>query len=649
MNFGLGIDTGGTYTDAVIVDLNSNKVIAKAKSPTTYQDLSIGIAGALDGVISKGGFDIADIRLVGLSTTLATNSILQGKGGEVGLIGIGWEPQGEWVLGCKKASFIKGGCDSIGRVLQTIDPDELKAAIQEVTKGTDAVVVSGMFSVCNPWQESEVAETVSRESKVPVVQGHELTGELGILERTVTAVLNARLLPIIEEFLDSVQAALSSRGISARILVFKGDGGLMAIETARKRPVETILSGPAASLIGGGVLSGLDNCIVVDVGGTSTDIAFLDEGFPRLNMEGAMVGEWRTKVKAIDMWTTGLGGDSLIQMDSHGDLKIGPDRVVPLAMASRMRPDFKQVMTDNQETTFYLAGKADPSNLTEAQLAVHQFLSNHGPRSFFELMDDVPEVVLLKDALAALLTRGNALRTGLTPTDVMHINGEHKVGDVEASRLGLQMLAAKMDWDPDRLARSIMERAVTRVGEEIVKKVVADEVGLLPSTPAIERMLHSAIGERMFNHMTIKTGMDLPVIGIGAPAQIMVKPLEQRMEAQVIIPENFDVGNAVGAVCSLISESISMEIYPKEYKYLVFSQFSSPLEYSHIESAIASARSSAEHYVREKVEAAQAEDVKVKVDVLEKRFSDGYGKESRFVNYVLVKATAMGKPKLLKR
>jgi N-methylhydantoinase A/oxoprolinase/acetone carboxylase beta subunit len=648
MQLGLGIDTGGTYTDVVVVELESKRVLAKAKAPTTYQDLSLGIAEALDGAIRKGGFDLGQIRLVGLSTTLATNSILQGKGGEVGLIGIGWEPQRDWVLGCKKTAFIKGGCDSLGKVLQTIDPDELREAINEVTKGTDAIVVSGMFSVCNPWQESEVADAVGKASSLPVVEGHELTGELGILERTVTAVLNARLLPIIDEFLISVQTALSSRGITARILVFKGDGGLMALETARKRPVETILSGPAASLIGGKVLSGLDDCIVVDVGGTSTDIAFLDEGFPRLNLEGAMVGEWRTRVRAIDMWTTGLGGDSLIQMDAHGDLKVGPERVVPLAIASTMRSDLKEAMATNQETTFYLAGKADAANLTEGQRAVHCYLSKNGPRSFFEIMDGVPEVILLKDALTVLMARGNVLRTGLTPTDVMHLHGEHVVGDVEASRLGLQILAMKMDRDPNRLANSIMERAVTRVGEEIVKKVIADEVGLLPSNLAVERMLHSAIGESMFNHITMKTGIDRPVIGIGAPARIMVKPLEQRMNVQVVIPENFDVGNAVGAVCSQISESVSMQVYPKENKYLVFSQFCSPLEFFHLEEAISSARTSAERYVRDKVETAQAEDVKVKVDVLEKRFSDGYGKESRFVNFVLVRATATGRPKLPK-
>lgn len=644
----MGIDTGGTYTDAVIVELDSKRVLAKAKAPTTYHDLSIGIIGALDGIIGEGGFELKDVRLVGLSTTLATNSILQGRGGDVGLIGIGWEPQPDWALGCKKAVFIKGGCDSQGKVVSTVDPLELEEAIREVTGGTDAVVVSGMFSVCNPFQESDVADAVRKASALPVVEGHELTGELGILERTVTAVLNARLLPIIDDFLRSVQAALGKRGIDARILVFKGDGGLMSLETARERPVETILSGPAASLMGGKVLSGLDNCIVVDVGGTSTDIAFLDEGFPRLNQEGAMVGQWRTRVKAIDMWTTGLGGDSLVQMDSHGDVRVGPERVIPLAVASTMRPDFKEGMLASKETTFYVAGKADLINLTEKQRLVHDRLSHKGPRTFFELMDDVPEVILLKDNLLTLMTRGNVLRTGLTPTDIMHLNGEHLSGDLEASRIGLQLLAQKMDRSPEDLARSIMERSVTRVGEEIVRKTMADDVGVLPGDHAVERLMQSLLGERTFTHVTMRSGLDRPIVGIGAPARIMVKPLESRMDVQVVIPPNYEVGNAVGAVCSLISESISLQVLPKENKFMVFSQFCSPLEFCHLEEAVQSAKTFAEHYVRDKVEAARAEDIKVKMDVVEKRFSDGYGKESRFINFVLVRATATGRPKLSK-
>ncbi|MDD1756035.1 MAG: hydantoinase/oxoprolinase family protein [Methanomassiliicoccales archaeon] len=648
MKLGLGIDTGGTYTDAVIVDLESNRVIAKAKSPTTYQDLAIGITGALDGVLAQGGFSKEDVSLVGLSTTLATNSILQGRGGEVGLIGIGWRPEKDWDLGCKKSRFIKGGFDSIGRTVEPLDKEELKDAIREVSQGVDAMVVSCIFGVYNSWQESEAADMIREMTVLPVVMGHTLTGELGIKERTVTATLNAKLLPIINDFLASVKSSLMNRGIQARILVFKGDGGLMTIETAMQRPVETILSGPAASLMGGKVLAGLDTCILIDVGGTSTDIAYLDDGFPRINFDGAMVGHWRTRVKALDMWTCGLGGDSAVRMGANGDLTIGPDRVVPLAIAASMRKDLKLAMLADGETTFYVAGKGNLRNLSQSESIVYDYIAREGPRSLFETMDGVKDVVLIKDTLMALMARGNMLCTGLTPTDIMHLNGDFVVGDKEASQIGLQLLAAKMDDTPENLAKRIMERVVTRVGEEVLIKTMADEAGLMASSQAADKMLHAAAGERVFAHMALKASLDRPLIGVGAPAMIVVKPLEDRMDAKVIIPPHFDVGNAVGAVCSLISESITVEVYPRDDKFIVFTQFGSPSEYRRLEEALQSARSTAERYVREKLETSRAEDIKVKIDRIDRKFSDGYGKEMKFISSILVRATATGRPLLEK-
>ena len=642
----MGIDTGGTFTDAAVVDLDTKRVIAKAKSPTTYHDLSIGIASAVERVVHGGGFQAKDIALVGLSTTLATNSILTGKGGEVGLIGLGWKPGEGWILGCKKARFVKGEFDSLGRMVEALDEEELSGAITEVAKDVDAVVISGMFSIANPWHEERAAELVRKMTALPVVTGHMLSGELGIRERTVTAILNAKLLPVIEDFLTAVRTALASMSIEARILVFKGDGGLMSLETAMERPVETILSGPAASLMGGKALAGLEDCIVVDVGGTSTDIAYLEGGFPRLDMEGAVVGEWRTRVKAIDMWTCGLGGDSLISFAEDGDLLIGPQRVVPLATAGAMKEDFKQRLIAAQNTTFYVVGKSDLTNLKASERKVYEFIADNGPSSLYEAMDGVPEVVLVNDTIQSLLKRGNLQRTGLTPTDIMHVQGEYLNGDVEASRIGLEILAQRYDDEPDRLAERIMTRAVTRIGEEIIKKAMADEVGPIPSSRQVEAVLHAAAGEKMFSKVKMRASLDRPIVGIGAPASILIGPLATRMDAEVIIPPDHDVGNAVGAVCSEITESVSIEISPAGDKFMVFWQFSAPMQFSHLEEAVSSARTQAERHVLERLAIARATDVKVKVERVDMRFSDGYGKEMRFVNAIYIRATGAGKPSL---
>jgi N-methylhydantoinase A/oxoprolinase/acetone carboxylase beta subunit len=648
MNLGLGVDTGGTFTDAAIVDLDTKKVLVKAKSPTTYHDLSIGILGAIDNAVIKNNIDPADIKLIGLSTTLATNSILQGRGGEVGLIGIGWTPQPDWFFDCKISRFVKGGYDSMGKRQDPLDEEGLAKVIDEVCQEVDAVVVSGMFSVANPMQESSARGIIKEKYHLPVVMGHQMTAELGIYERTVTAVLNAKLLPIITDFLVSMEKSLLSRGIDASIYVFKGDGGLMSLEVAKERPVDTVLSGPAASLMGGKTLAGLESCVVVDIGGTSTDIAYLLGGFPRLNQEGSMVGNWRTRVRAIDIWTIGLGGDSTISMDDKGNLKLGPERVVPLATAAKQYPELRDKIISANSVSFYLPLRKETHILSSKEKRVLQYVWDHPICTLYEAIKDIDDVVFVEDQLISLKRRGFILQTGLTPTDIMHFKGVYAGGDVDASANALKVFAGKHGTESGILADLIMELTTTRIGEEIVKKAIIDQGGDLPESSGFEKLLRASIGVPELRDVDVKVKPKVPIVGIGAPAHIFVKPLESRMDCTVVIPENFDVGNAVGAVLSQVSEAIKVRVYPKDFKYIVFGPGASPMEYSSLESALSSAKSYAEYYVKERMKTAQATDIKVKLDVDEHRFCDGYGQEMKFTNWVDVTATATGKPKLKK-
>jgi N-methylhydantoinase A/oxoprolinase/acetone carboxylase beta subunit len=648
MDLGLGVDTGGTFTDAAIVDLASGEVLVKAKAPTTYQDLSVGIMGAIDNAVVKNGIRPGDIKMVGLSTTLATNSILQGRGGEVALIGIGWTPDPDWHFGCRTAHFVKGGYDSNGRMLAPLDEKEVEAVLDDVCTEVDAVVVSGMFSVANPLQESTVRSMVTAKCQLPVVVGYDMTAELGIYERTVTAVLNAKLIPIIRDFLSSVETSLRTRGIDAPIYVFKGDGGLMGLEVAKQRPVDTLLSGPAASLMGGRALAGLDSCLVVDMGGTSTDIAYLNEGFPRLNKEGAMVGHWRTRVRAIDIWTIGLGGDSSIGMDDKGNLQIGPHRVAPLCTVARSFPAIKERMEAAQTPIFFLPIREPTPALSAKERKVLVFVRDHAPCTLYEAINGIDDVVFVEDQLESLKRRGYVQQTGLTPTDVMHVKGIYTAGDVDAARTALKVFSTKFGAEPDRLADMIMEQMVTRVGEEIIKKAITDGGGDVPDSKGFDMLVSAAAGAGPLQDVSITARPKVAIVGVGAPAHIFIKPLESRMDCQVVVPKDHDVGNAVGAVMSQVSETVTARIYPKDYKYMVFSPGSSPMEYSTIESAMAAAKSYTEYYVRDRIKLTGVVDVKVRVDEHIERFCDGYGPEMRFTNWVDITATATGKPRLRK-
>jgi len=473
---GLGIDTGGTFTDAAVVDLRTLRVLAKAKSPTTHQELASGILGAVDSVLSSTEFGLEEIRLVGISTTLATNSILEGRGSEVGLIGIGWKPDGRQELGAKSSVFVQGSFDTRGREVEPLDEGEVAQAVDALAPEVEAFAVSGLFGVLNPSHEERVREIIRTKTNLPVVVGHELTVELGIAERSVTAVLNARLLPVIEEFMDGVEGALRMRSLNAPIMVYKGDGSLMSVEKAKTRPVETILSGPAASLQGGRVLSGLDNCIVLDIGGTSTDIAFMDEGFPRLSRTGATVGRWRTKVRATDVWTAALGGDSRIAV-VDGRIVFGPERVVPLGVAVELHPRLLHKMQVIRRLDYLVAYQKDTDKLTQDERLVLKLLTDKGPMTSEEVVKALPDVYLARAYAADLKAKGHIVATGLTPTDLLNVSGAYSRGSRIGAELGTEIFAATYGFDKQEFTKDALGLIGSRMAEELLLTMVEDGSG----------------------------------------------------------------------------------------------------------------------------------------------------------------------------
>ena len=187
------------------------------------------------------------------------------------------------------------------------------------------------FSPLNPEHEQRAYKAISSVCDLPVVLGHQLSTRLGSVERATTAALNASLLAVLQDFVIAVRRAMERRQIDAPLMVVRGDGTLMSDEFAARTPVETIHSGPAASAIGGRFLSRLDKALVVDVGGTTTDIALIEDGQVTVSEEGATVGDFKTSVKAANLLSIALGGDSHITWGHKKEVVIGPERVTPLA------------------------------------------------------------------------------------------------------------------------------------------------------------------------------------------------------------------------------------------------------------------------------------------------------------------------------
>jgi N-methylhydantoinase A/oxoprolinase/acetone carboxylase beta subunit len=642
MELGLGIDTGGTYTDAAMVDLSAKKLIAWSKSPTTPHDLTEGIASAVRALLRKERFDPRDIELVGLSTTLATNSVLESRGGRVGLVAIGWDTKEVDALGAERCAFIKGGHDTKGRELDALDVKGLREAVRSMSDEVDAFVVSSMFSVYQPSHEDRARQVIREMTERPVVAAYELSGELGVVERSVTAVLNARLLPEISDLLDRVENALGSMRVRANMVVLKGDGSVMPVKQARERPVETILSGPAASLLGGSRLSGLDNCLVVDMGGTSTDIAYIDNGFPRVGREGAQLAGWRTRVRSIDAATVALGGDSEIGSDLHGDLRIGPARVLPLALAGERTKDLPRRIMERRRTDFLVTARG-PEKLSGSKLQVYQGVQELGLCDEEELRSALPDIYLVRETARELVRSGHLLRTGLTPTDIFNLEGLYMIGDQASSRAGVEHYLEGTRMSVEAYCARVMHRMVGRLAEEVVRKVVAEEIGDLPKEPAVDRLVQLMAGERSPGSFRIGLRLDRPIVGIGGPARLLMPSLRELLGAEVVIPEGAAVGNAVGAVCSRISEMLTLRIQAlSDGQFQMLTPWGDAQDFRRAEDAVRRARELAGEHAWRKAERAGARDIALRTDVKEVRYKDQKGMEH--LNWIEVTARATGEP-----
>ncbi|MGD8597691.1 MAG: hydantoinase/oxoprolinase family protein, partial [Anaerolineae bacterium] len=322
----LGIDTGGTYTDGVLLEYHSRRVLASHKSLTTKRDFSIGIENVIEGIRIE---DPSQIKMVSISTTLATNAIAEGKGKRVALLLIGYDRdlvrtfKMEERFATPHYHFFGGGHDLYGREKQELDLTAILGTVNRLKDKVDAIAVSSYFSPLNPEHEMRAYRAISSVCDLPIVLGHQLSTKLGSVERATTAALNASLLAVLQDFIIAVRRAMERREIDAPLMVVRGDGTLMSDEFAARTPVETIHSGPAASAIGGRFLSRLDDALVLDVGGTTTDIAVIESGQVTVSEEGATVSDYKTSVKAANLLSIALGGDSHITWGPEKNVVVG--------------------------------------------------------------------------------------------------------------------------------------------------------------------------------------------------------------------------------------------------------------------------------------------------------------------------------------
>ena len=580
-NLALGIDTGGTFTDGVIFDLDQKTVEAKTKVETTRHNLTLAINRCLDNLVDnlkekKGNqVNFGQIKMVSLSTTLATNAIVEGQGAEVGLIQIGFESrQG---LPTPYYASVAGGCNIKGRIKEELDLDAAKKAIHEMKDQVDAFAVSGYLSVRNPIQEMQISELIRELTGYPVVSAHQLSTDLGMHERTVTAVLNARLMPLITDLMDSVKEGMGRLGIEAPLMVVRGDGSLISETMARDKPIETILSGPAASIIGALTLTGIQKGIVIDMGGTTTDVAVLNEGRPSLNQEGAEVGGWLTRVKAAQITTIGLGGDSLVQVSKNAELSVGPQRVFPLSWIASQYPYLVEELEDirpvdyssmDVQPTTILTYIRDPLNikLSETEQQILDVIRD-GPHTLHQISKKLKKEIDLLP-WQRLVNVASVHRASMTPTDILHVNNKLNLWERRAAELGTAMLASRYRTNVDDFVKEVLDEILFMLAGLTLDRLLSEE-GATFSLAAEES--GSYILKRILNnndqgkqHVNFTTSLKHPMIAVGAPVDAYFPTLAEKLNVELHLPEFADVANAVGTVSGKAVERTTILVKPGE-------------------------------------------------------------------------------------
>lgn len=667
MSILLGIDTGGTYTDAVLFD-EEQGVVDSAKSLTTKHDLSIGVGKATAAVLPK---DPSVIRLVSISTTLATNAIVEGQGSPVCLILVGQGPDAlkrsrlGQVMGGDPVVFVAGGHGADGLEKEALDVVAVRDAIVEHATNVSAFAVAGYFAVRNASHELQVRDFVHELTTLPVTCSHELTSHLDAPRRALTAVLNARLISVLHELILVVEQMLSENDIHAPLMVVMGDGSLISAESALARPVETILSGPAASVVGARFLCGEQDGYVVDMGGTTTDIALLKGGWPALNREGATVAGWRTMVEAVDVHTVGLGGDSEVRVDESGTLFVGPSRVLPLSLLAEEYPQTLSVLRA-QVGRGYARTHDGRFALRLRSLNVKPGHMTPGESRLWEMMSDGPvpvEQVLAEHPaerqIESLVRKGLVLISAFTPTDATHVAGIHTPWSVEAATLGALAWSRHHligDFVPGedrekialRFGLRVIECVIVQSGKTLVGAALKDEHGVeLASDNALAQMLVrnslQARGTTTEGLLNVSMQLNGALMAIGAPAHVYYPVVSERLGATLQSPPHAHVCNAVGSVASGVMQVVKALItQPEQGRYRVHLG-SKVKDFGDLDQAASHAEESARELALAQAYSAGAQAPKVKLERTD-RTADVSG-QSVFLESE-VSAIAVGRPRL---
>jgi N-methylhydantoinase A/oxoprolinase/acetone carboxylase beta subunit len=460
--------------------------------------------------------------------------------------------------------------------------------------------------------------------------------------------------------IEALSRVLLEESIDAPLMIVKGDGSLMRADVALEYPVETILSGPAASVVGAGFLTGIGDFMVSDMGGTTTDVAVVSNGRPAVRAEGALVGGWRTMVEAVDVRTVGLGGDSEVSFDRRNRLSVGPRKAMPLSLLAHVFPKIldelralaEQPHVPEFATQFAFRNpeRDAPAHLSSSEKRVWEALHLE-PRQVSTVVRSGAGL----EALRRLADAGLATIATFTPSDAMHVLGEQTGWNREAAECGARILAIE-----ERNARAVSATAsaseiALRTREHVVRETARVLLAAaLANDPGLEapaggwgvlgdRLVEDTCAGRPFSTLLRATlGLGTPLIAIGAPVGAYYPEVARRLGSPLSIPAHAAVCNAVGAVAGVVSQTVSILVNQPTFKVFRVHDPAGSRDYPDPGPALEHAHRIARELALEAARRAGAADPHVETEVLEKRAQVGGGTD--YLAEALVRATAVGRP-----
>ncbi len=655
---GIGIDTGGTCTDAVIYDFETGQVLSRAKTLTTHHDLKVGITEALRQLPEDL---LRQCRQAALSTTLATNACVENLGGKGKIIFLGvsrkvfnetWRSYGFRSLD----DILLVDCKILPDPAASQEPDWelLRSKLPAFLENCDCVSIVQLFSADHggayELRTKELIREFPQFRDIPVILGNTLFADRNAIRRGAGALLNARLVPVVRAFMEAIREVFTSMDLQMPIAIIRSDGSQMSEAFAEERPVETLLCGPAASVIGACTLSDTPNAIVVDMGGTTTDIALVKNHIVRRAESGIQVGDWKTFVKGLYVDTFGLGGDTRIYYDRGGRIHLAKTRVQPLCTLAAEYPQVLEELRTLDESgrlnvsplhEYFILLKDieddDSGRFYRSERALCSALKE-GPLSYEKACS-----VMGKDIYTADFSRLESarviLRCGLTPTDFMHIRGDFNAFSTEASRHAASFFVRSCEAESiEALAQKAYDLVTERLYKNIVRILLITECGPLSKAPfdgqmkdLIDHAWKLACKGRRSSSCFLPGIFEThaKLVGVGAPTHIFLPRVAKMLRTKAVLPQHAAVANAVGAITGQVTSVEEVNLTPvagDDYGRVLVVTHDSRRTFSSRARALTFAKKEGRRVAEAKARAQGARgEIEIREEILRNESTMGYG------------------------